>query len=58
LRGLGRQLLDLAGHDRESLPGITRSGSLDGRVQCEKIGLSRDGVDQRDDFADLACSLA
>jgi hypothetical protein len=52
LRGLFGQRLHFGSHHREA--GARR---LDGGVQRQKIGLSRDGVDQFDHIADPACRL-
>ena len=52
-RRLVGQVLDLAGDDGEALAGITSPGRLDGGVQSQQVGLSRDVVDQIDDLADL-----
>ena len=55
-RGLGRQCLDFAGHDREALAGFARACGLDRGVEGEQVGLAGDGLDLVRDAADpLGC---
>ncbi len=57
LAALRRQRLDLVGHDGKAPARVAGPGRLDGRVQGQQIGLSRDGLDQRHDLADLLRGL-
>lgn len=50
--GLVGQVLDLAGHHRETLAVLAGPGRFDGRIQRQQIGLFRDIVDRGDDFPD------
>jgi len=52
LRGLGGELLDLGGNDRETLAGFASARRLDGGVERQKIGLAGDIIDELDDIAD------
>jgi hypothetical protein len=49
MRGLARRLgeaLHLAGDHRKTLAGGAGAGGLDGRVQCQQVGLFRDRLDR------------
>ena len=52
-RGLRRQILDLARNDGKALAGIAGTGSLDGRVQSQEVGLLGDRIDLFGDLPDL-----
>jgi hypothetical protein len=53
LRRLLRRLLHLVRHHREPLAGLTRTGSLDGRVERQEVRLLSDRGDGPHDLADL-----
>src|SRR4051794_39479639 len=52
LRGLFGECLDLGGDDSKAATGFAGARGLDGRVERQEIGLTRDGVDQLDHVAD------
>ena len=52
LGGLLREGLHLLRDDGKAAAGLTGTGRLDGRIQRQKIGLSRDRLDQIDDGRD------
>ncbi len=52
-RTLG-ELADFLCDDGKALAGLTGTGGLDARVQCQKVGLECDLVDDIDDLHDLA----
>ena len=56
--GLLREVLDLAGDDREALARLAGPGRLDGGVEREQVGLRCDGGDDLHDVADLGARRA
>ena len=50
--GLGGELLDLAGHDREASAGLSGPGGLDRGVQGQQVGFRRDVADHVSHGAD------
>ncbi|EXI71490.1 MAG: hypothetical protein AW07_03552 [Candidatus Accumulibacter sp. SK-11] len=47
------ELAHLVRHDRETPSLLAGAGRLDGRVQCQQVGLSGDFLDRAGDFVDL-----
>ena len=53
LRGLTGEFLDLGCDDGKTPSGVTGSRRLDGRIECQQIGLAGDRADQLQHIADL-----
>ena len=49
-----RQAAHFRSHHRKAPALLARAGGLDGRVQCQDVGLEGNAVDQLRDFADAA----